>query len=285
VSENETIAKRVLDIRHDLALRKTGKFLVDTAVQEHAWICLLPGSHPLMKGKDAEYAPGDRVVSIRDDAGADLHTDTLKKINFLRLLAHELRHLWQDYMGLLRRNSTFSSLPAYESSRLFAEADAESVANLVLWEADQQDGGSRLNDYMVLSQHREKTQQNRIVYSDITRQFMRTANITSTTEAPVNAMRMAFRQWLDHPSRTDSYRDGIMQECFRSRLGVCNVTDRPEKNGHIPIPPPSLRRQFSGFGDLPHYQVNYLNAGEGFDYLLMSKTPNPARGQQVGAAP
>lgn len=188
-----------------MAQSETGRALLDTAAEY--------GVRVALKDNHIYYGDFDRetkkvTIEGKSSDGA-----------LIEILAHELRHGWQDRHGF---DSSFELPPSDNViiNRLI-EADAEAVANQVAWELKEQGYNKPW-----LHAIRNKS------YQDVAQAYRKEAEADPDAVRDGRALRAAFDQWFKKPTRRHGYDDmmlDVLEDWFEEYEE--NMNGKPQKLG------------------------------------------------------
>lgn len=264
---NPVIERRIQDFNDVINQSQTGRDLMNVAAQydsQPAWMCFANKS-----GLHALYYINKGVIGVgMSKTNHEIVADT----------AHELSHLFEEKAGAYR-----IKLESHEDlihAEYASEAEAEAKAALVLWELKQagQPGPWEMHNNPLNYGPRS------ICYAHISTAFQHAIDRGAT---PPEATREAFRTWYKDRGLLSHYRNSALGEINAAKMvshklpGAVGIDGRENHisscQGNRPdnaprgfdIPSDGVARQLNDvIGQLPSYQINYIQQGGGLKAIL-----------------
>lgn len=266
---NPAIEQQIQDFRRVINQSQTGRDLMAAAADyeegQPAWMCFSD------TGKaHARYYHRRGVLHLSPGKARD---------KIVGDAAHELRHLFQEKMGL------FAIDAATDADRIHAEyageADAEATAALVLWELKEAGIAgpwSYHNDHVYYDAES-------ICYAHISTSFKHA--IDNGADAPVAAQH-AFRAWYRDRDLLKYYKNALLKKIRPAPDSSaapqqpatppatatplpshCDVPDPERRKRHYELPTDEAARAIEGgVGLLPSYHTNFVEQGGGLKAIL-----------------
>ena len=264
---NPVIERRIQDFNNVINQSQTGRDMMNVAAQydsQPAWMCFANQS-----SLHAIYYTNKGVIGVG-----------MRKTNheIVADAAHELSHLFEEKAGAYRIQ--LESDEDLVHAEYASEAEAEAKASLVLWELKQagQPGPWQMHNNPLNYGPRS------ICYAHISTAFQHAIDEGAT---PPEATREAFRAWYKDRDLLMQYRNNALGAINAAKMvshklpGAVGIDGR---GGHISsceknspdnaprgydIPSDEVARQLdSVIGQLPSYQINYIQQGGGLKSIL-----------------
>ena len=214
-----------------------------------AWICF----NNALNGHGAYY--GYNGVIVLND-----NTTPHRQVG---VVAHEMAHLVQEQRGQTLSNMR-SILTTNEHKLHFyfaREAAAEATAVQTLWEIKQGGYAAPWNNHNSARQCRRGPG---LCYKSISDAFAQIANTNPSSVTNGAAMRAAVYAWYTHPQLVPAYRS-----LFFSDSGYAPFNASP-------IPHHTTHDAFAPLGDVPVYDINYIEDAGGLRNILTQPSPRRA---------
>ena len=243
--ENAARAQRTFDV---ISKSASAQFLMDFALENDVAYCYMPPEEQVV----GEYISKPSVFTVSSAAPF---------AEELEVAAHELRHMWQDKIGLA--TSTIYNPNDLILMGKFKEADAEAYSNLVRFEL----AAAGVPEFMNYAPG--------FTYGAITIAFNAHANINDNQSINA-AMRAGFDAWFSAPPASIFYESRYI-EGYESFVEAANY--------HYPVSyasEPLTIETITKLGELPNGQ-NYLEqtGGISFETPLYADLADAAREKQV----
>lgn len=268
VARNQDVATRIRAIHDTIKQSETGSWLINFAKDNSmgvVWLCF--SDEILHYGM---YMSGRGVIKL---------SSTFTHNELVGVVAHELRHRWQEERGYGSYANKHLSVYSERILEFGSEADAEAIAVSVLWELKEKgiDGPFDAHNSVKLCEERNLNRK-MPCYFDISHIYKQIVIHNPTAIKDGSALSQAFRQWFENEIRVNAYEFilSMKQIGQHPRHRAKNKKSGPKPPTFIPPVASPLNKfinegEMDNLGELPHIGQNYLTQNGGYEKVMVDK--------------